>query len=294
MPAWVGLAVTAGPSARRARLAVGGVVPAAGIGSRLGDQGPKALVEAAGRPLLAWALDDLEAAACVRSIVVVTHADALEAVAKLVAGEGFAKVCAVVAGGATRQASVAAGLAELPAGPTHVAVHDGARPLAGPGLLDELVDHLLAARGALAGVVPGLPVADTIRRVEPPPSALLPSAPLSLAPPSSAGAPPTPSGVAARSLGVVDRTGLRAIQTPQLFLRELLEEAHRRAALDRFEATDEAALVERLGYPVAVVPGRLENIKVTTPFDLAVAGQLLARRGLGNPRGVPRSEGGGP
>jgi 2-C-methyl-D-erythritol 4-phosphate cytidylyltransferase len=231
------------------------VVPAAGIGRRLGAGGAKALVPLAGRPLLAHAVAAMEANGCVTAVVVVAHPDALDATAKLLADEGFAKVVAVVAGGPTRQASVAAGLAALPPGAGFVAVHDAARPLAPPGVVDELLELLRAASagaGSPAGVVPGVPVTDTVRRVD----------------------------ADQRSLGIVDREQLRAVQTPQLFVRSVLEEAHRLAAERGVEETDEAALVELAGHPVHVVPGRHENLKVTTALDLAVAEALLAvRRG---------------
>jgi 2-C-methyl-D-erythritol 4-phosphate cytidylyltransferase len=232
---------------------VGVVVPAAGA---------EALVTLAGRPLLAHALEALEANRATVAVVVVAHPDTVEATAKLVADEGFAKLAVVVGGGPTRQAAVAAGLLALPpAGPTHVAVHDAVRPLVAPGTVDRLLASLLET-GA-AGVVPGVPVADTIRRVD----------------------------AARRSAGIVDRERLRAVQTPQLFVREVLEAAHRRALGDRVEAADDVvALVEAAGHPVQVVPGDPENLRVTTPLELALAETLLARRrrGPGNPERVPR------
>jgi 2-C-methyl-D-erythritol 4-phosphate cytidylyltransferase len=245
-------------------------VAAAGIGRRLQSQGPKALVRLAGRPLLVHAVEAMEANRCVTAVVVVAHPGALGTTAKLLADEGFAKVVAVVAGGPTRQASVAAGLAAMPPGPAFVAVHDAARPLPGLGVVDRLLELLRAARsgaGGFAGVVPGVPVVDTVRQVDDD----------------------------QRSRGIVDRDRLRAVQTPQLFVREALEAAHRRATLDGVEASDEAALVELAGHPVQVVPGSHENLKVTTALDLLVAEALLdRRRDPGNPKGVPRRTGGRP
>jgi 2-C-methyl-D-erythritol 4-phosphate cytidylyltransferase len=210
-------------------------------------------VPLAGRPLLAHAVEAMEANRCVTAVVVVAHPEALGATAKLLADEGFAKVVAVVAGGPTRQASVAAGLAAMPPDPTFLAVHDAARPLPGPGSVDRLLELLDAARSGAAddpaGVVPGVPVIDTVRQVD----------------------------GDQRSRGIVDRNQLRAVQTPQLFVREALEAAHRRARLDGVEASDEAALVEMAGYPVKVVPGSHENLKVTTAVDLLVAEALLTR-----------------
>jgi 2-C-methyl-D-erythritol 4-phosphate cytidylyltransferase len=233
---------------------VAAVVPAAGSGRRLGAHGSKALVRLAGRPLLLHALADLEASHVVATIVVVAHPDQVDASAELVATAGLSKVAAVVAGGPTRQASVALGLAALPPGPAYVAVHDAARPLAGSGVVDELFAQLIrGGPDGVAGVVPGAPVTDTVRRVD----------------------------AEQRSLGVVDRDQLRAIQTPQLFDRAVLEEAHRRARMAGVEATDEAALVEWAGHAVRVVMGSAENLKITTALDLAVAEAILARRQAG-------------
>jgi 2-C-methyl-D-erythritol 4-phosphate cytidylyltransferase len=230
---------------------VGVVVPAAGAGRRLGA-GPKALATLAGRALLAHAVEAVEANRCTAAVVVVGHPDALEDMAKLVAEEGFTKVTAVIAGGPTRRASVAAGLRAVPPGLGYVAIHDVARPPVGPGDLDRLLALLLEA--GVAGVVPGVPVTDTVRRVD----------------------------AVRRSTGIVDRERMRAMQTPQLFVREVLEEAHRLAVADRVEGADEAALVELAGHLVRVVPGDPENLKLTTPLDLALAETLLARRSLAN------------
>jgi 2-C-methyl-D-erythritol 4-phosphate cytidylyltransferase len=238
---------------------VGVIVPADGVGRRLGVQGAKAFVPLAGRPMLVHAVQAMEANRCVTCVVVVTHPDMLEDTTELLAREGLTKVAAVVPGGPTRRASVAAGLDALPPGPGYVAVHDAARPLTAQGAVDGLLGLLREA--CAAGVVPGIPVIDTIRGVDP----------------------------GQRSTGIVDRERLRAMQTPQLFVRQVLEQSHLLAGRDGVDAADEAALVELAGHPVQVVPGDPENLKVTTDLDLAVAETLLARRrGPGNPEGVPR------
>src|SRR4030095_15883668 len=148
------------------------------------------------------------------AVVVVAPPDAREDTAKLVAEEGFTKVTAVVAGGPTRRASVAAGLRALPPGLGYVAVPHLAPPLVGPGVVDRMLGLLLGA-GA-AGVVAGVPVTDTIRRVD----------------------------AVQRSTGIVARERMPDTQTPQLFARQVLEEAHRLALRERVEAADDAALVE--------------------------------------------------
>ena len=145
---------------------------------------------------------------------------------------------AVVAGGATRSESVRRGLAAVPASAELVLVHDAARPLATPAVCARVVDALRA--GATA-VVPAVPVTDTVRTV--------------------AGE-------------VLDRSQLRAVQTPQGFRRAALEAAHATEA----DATDDAGLMERLGEQVAMVDGDPDTLKITGPSDLAVAGALLALR----------------
>jgi 2-C-methyl-D-erythritol 4-phosphate cytidylyltransferase len=257
-----------GAGGRSAVASVGVVVPAAGLGTRLGGHGPKALVPLAGRPLLAHVLADLEATDCVATVVVVASPDTVTAVEALVAGHGgtpFPKVAAVVRGGETRQRSVAAGLAALPARVTHAAVHDAARPLAGAGYLDELLRLLLADPAGCCGVVPGVPVTDTVREVD----------------------------GTGRSLGTVDRERLRGVQTPQLFRRDVLERAHAEAERDGFDASDDATLVERAGGNIRVIQGRPENIKVTTVLDLLLAETLLHRRAAGD-AGHPGGPAGSP
>jgi len=145
----------------------------------------------------------------------------------------------VVAGGATRSASVRAGLAVVPTGAEVVLVHDAARPLATAGLYERVVD---AVRAGADAVVPGVPVHDTLRRL---------------------------------GGGVVDRDEVVAVQTPQGFRAEALRAAH----LSADDATDDATLVERGGGRVVVVEGEPHNLKITGPDDLAVAAALLAERG---------------
>ena len=148
-----------------------------------------------------------------------------------------------VTGGATRQESVRAALAALPPEADIVLVHDAARPLAPVTLIEAVAQ---AVRNGAAAVVPGLPVDDTVKRVD-----------------ARGWVVETPP-----------RNFLRAIQTPQGFTRELLERAHQLQAPD---ATDDAALVELLGEPVLVIPGSVEAFKITRPEDLARAEALLAR-----------------
>ncbi|MEV6929429.1 2-C-methyl-D-erythritol 4-phosphate cytidylyltransferase [Dactylosporangium sp. NPDC051485] len=214
------------------------LVPAAGMGIRLGPGGPKALRLLGGEPLLVHAVRRLALAPSVGCIVVAAPADAVADVVALLAP--VAPVT-VVAGGATRQASVAAALAAVPEDFEIVLVHDAARALTPP----ELVESVAAAvRGGHGAVIPVLPVVDTIKRV-------------------------SDSGSVVET---VDRSVLRAVQTPQGFRRDALVKAHE-AAVD--EHTDDAGMAERIGIPVHTVPGAEEALKITRPFDLAVAELLL-------------------
>jgi 2-C-methyl-D-erythritol 4-phosphate cytidylyltransferase len=213
------------------------LVVAAGLGIRLGPGGPKALRSLRGEPLLTHAVRRVSAAPSVGCVVVAAPVDGVETVRALVGPDVI-----VVAGGATRQASVAAALAAVPDRFAIVLVHDAARALAPP----ELVERVAAAvREGHAAVIPALPVVDTIKQVH------------------STGA----------VAGTLDRSVLRAVQTPQGFQRAALERAHA-AAVD--EHTDDAGMVEKLGLAVWTVPGDEAALKITRPFDLAVAELLLS------------------
>lgn len=158
----------------------------------------------------------------------------------------------VVPGGETRQESVRLGLDALPEGITTVLVHDAARPLVPVDTVDAVIE---AVRDGAPAVVPALPLADTVKEVEP-------------------GAPGEPEPV----LGTPVRARLRAVQTPQGFDRDTLVRAHETVAVSGEGATDDAGMVERLGAPVVVVPGHEEAFKVTRPLDLVLAEAVLARR----------------
>ncbi len=216
------------------------LVPAAGRGERLGVGVPKALRELGGEPLLVHAVRRLSAARSVALIVVAAPAEAVSDVRDLL--KPISPLVMVVAGGASRQASVAAALAEVPGDIPIVLVHDAARPLTPSALVDEVA---AAVRAGHEAVIPVLPVVDTMKRVD-------------------------GSGDV---VDTVDRASLRTVQTPQGFLRTTLAAAHAAADVD---ATDDAGLAERIGVTVHTVPGRDEALKVTRPFDLVIAESLLA------------------
>jgi 2-C-methyl-D-erythritol 4-phosphate cytidylyltransferase/2-C-methyl-D-erythritol 2,4-cyclodiphosphate synthase len=221
---------------------VGVIVVAAGSGTRLGQDAPKAFVGIGGHTILRHALRGVFAAPEAQVVVVAPAGREGEALtdAREVAGSR-AELVSVVTGGATRQASVAAGLAALWPTVQVVLVHDAARALTPPAVFERVVD---AVDRTGWGVVPALPVIDTIKRVD-----------------------------GDRIVEAVDRSQLAAAQTPQGFRRDVLETSYEIAAE---EFTDDAALVAAAGHRVAIVEGDVNAFKITTPADLERARSLAA------------------
>jgi 2-C-methyl-D-erythritol 4-phosphate cytidylyltransferase/2-C-methyl-D-erythritol 2,4-cyclodiphosphate synthase len=214
-----------------------GLLVAAGRGSRFGADMPKQYLRLLGRPVLRHAAEALLREGGVEAILPVVAAGEESFVAGLLAGLPLRPP---VAGGATRQASVLAGLAALEADPPDlVLVHDGARPVVPPGT----VPALLAALRDLPGAIPALPVSDTLKR-----------------------------GEDGRIAATVPRAGLFRAQTPQAFRYPALLAAHRAATA---EATDDAQLLEAAGLPVGLVAGHESNVKITWPADLARVEALM-------------------
>ena len=236
-------------------MTVAAVLVAAGSGSRLGASAPKAFVDLHGEPLFVHAARSIAESGAVDLLIVVVPAgrqrevlDALRAIALDVQ---------VRVGGASRQASVASGLRALSEQIDIVLVHDAARALAPPSLIRSVV---ASVRAGNAAVVPGLPIADTVKQV---------------------GSPDVSGTQPVRA--TVDRADLRAVQTPQGFDRRLLERAHlagaSRAGSEATAAGDDAGLVEALGAAVAVIAGDPLAFKITGPHDLSIAASLMARAG---------------
>ena len=223
------------------------LVPAAGRGERLGPGTPKALRLLGGQPLLVHAIHALGASRAVDLIVVAAPEEQVDDVRATLDAQEFPAEVVVVSGGETRQASVARALLALPADVDVVLVHDAARPLVPPELVASVV---AAVRRGHDAVVPGLPVVDTVKQVDD----------------------------AGDVVATVDRTRLRAVQTPQGFARAVLQSAHAEVDLDAAPATDDAGLVEARGVRVHVVPGHEEAFKVTRPLDLVLAEAVLTRR----------------
>ena len=222
------------------------LIAAAGSGRRMGAAGNKLLLEVAGRPVLAWTLEAALASPVIRWIGIVGQPVDAEPIASIVAAAQPDRPVQWILGGDTRQESVSRGLAALPADAEGVLIHDGARCLLEPELLERCAAAVQAGRAVIAAT----PVTDTIKQVD-----------------GDGTITATP-----------DRAGLWAAQTPQGFPVERLRQAHATATAEGWSVTDDAALFERLGWPVQVLQAPPSNIKLTTPFDLTIAAAVLAGR----------------
>jgi len=219
---------------------IGVIIVAAGLSRRMGAI-DKAFTSVLGRPLLAWAVDPFEHSPVVDEIVLAVHRQKVQQGRALVFEQGWKKVTQVCRGGERRQDSVREALLRLQKC-DWVAVHDGARPCVPPQLLLQGIE----AAKETGAAVPGVSLTDTIKRVD-------------------------DTGLVE---GTVDRGGLWAIQTPQVFRYAILWAAYQSMGA---EATDDAVLVEQTGHRVRVFPGDRDNIKVTVAQDLPVVTALLQR-----------------
>jgi 2-C-methyl-D-erythritol 4-phosphate cytidylyltransferase len=222
------------------------LLAAAGSGERLGAGAPKALVDVAGRPMAAWSLLAFERAATIDAVVIASPPGAGAELERLAAEVSPGLAAHVVPGGDSRSESVARALAETPEHVEVVAVHDAARPLVTPALLDRCVEQL--ERWGCDGVVAAARAVDTIKEAD----------------------------AGGRVLATLERSRLWAVQTPQAFRARALAGAL--AEGDLASAYDDAQLVEARGGDVRIVEAARQNLKVTTAHDLHVAASLLAAR----------------
>jgi 2-C-methyl-D-erythritol 4-phosphate cytidylyltransferase len=219
------------------------LVTAAGEGKRMGRDVPKQYLELGGIPILARTLLAFEGHPLV-DLIVLTVPPGYEELCRtrILTPFKLGKVKEIVAGGATRQASVYNGLLRLEK-TDMVAIHDGVRPLVTMEVITETFKAAEASGAALACV----PVSDTIKKKK------------------------------GAHLETIARSDLWLAHTPQTFRTDLILQAHKKALEDGFDGTDDAALVERLGRPVTIVEDSADNIKITTPEDLKLAEMLLQR-----------------
>lgn len=222
------------------------LIPAAGMGRRMGSERNKLLLTLRSKPLLTWTIIAAQAAQSIDWIGIIAQPNDEEYIKKILAELSVAKEVKIIYGGATRQESVYNGLQALPATAERVLIHDGARCLATPELLDRCARAIAHCQGLVAAVT----VKDTIKVVDE--NRLIQSTP--------------------------DRRQLWAAQTPQAFDVKLLKQCHDFGLSQGWEVTDDAALFERCGLPVQIVEGEETNLKITTPVDLQVAEFILAQR----------------
>ena len=222
------------------------VVAAAGQGSRMGTKTNKQFIMLNNKPVIAYSLDFFEKQDTVDEIIVVTSAKELEYCRhEIIEKNKYQKVSAVLTGGPQRQDSVWAALQYLAPDTDFVAVHDGARPL----LSADVLSRLLAEAEEWGAAIPGVPSRDTIKMVN-------------------------KDSFVRQTL---DRNVIYSIQTPQVFKFKELFSAYKYADEEGFYATDDAALFEKYIGQVKVVEGDYDNIKITTPLDLIIVQNLLAR-----------------
>jgi len=221
------------------------LIVAGGSGERFGGDIPKQYQLLAGRPVMSWTIGRFEAAETIDQIVLVVGEDYLLHVNNTVVDPyDFRKVVKIVPGGDSRTESVAKGLASLSASTSHVAIHDAVRPLVKPKDIDAVVREAQQHRAAILG----RPVAETVKRAR--------------------------EGMI---LATVDRTNLFIAETPQAFQFDLISEAHRKGAASGTNVTDDASLVEALGFMVRLVPSTGPNPKLTTGTDADFIKMMLER-----------------
>ena len=219
------------------------LIPAAGMGRRMGSDRNKLLLELLGKPLLAWTLLAAEAAEEITWIGIMGQTNDFPSFQEILAELNLTKEVNLIQGGETRQESVYNGLRGLPGAADKVLIHDGARCLATPDLFNRCATTLELCQGLIAAI----PVKDTIKIVDH--SGLIKSTP--------------------------ERKQLWAAQTPQGFDVKLLKQCHEKGKKLGWQVTDDAALFERCQIPVRIVEGEETNLKVTTPVDLAIAEFIL-------------------
>ena len=222
------------------------VIPAAGVGKRLGAPVEKAFVEVAGKPLLAHTIARLQSAADFAHFVVAVPPARCEALRREFTEFLSQQRVTFVCGGASRTESVARALDALDDVPEDlILVHDAVRPLVEPDVVSEAIRRAADAGAAVAAA----PASDTVKEAD----------------------------ASMRVVRTLERSRLWLVQTPQVFRASLLRRAYERARREGTQATDDSELVERLGAPVTIIPSGASNLKITTPHDLALLATILEK-----------------
>jgi 2-C-methyl-D-erythritol 4-phosphate cytidylyltransferase len=221
------------------------LIPAAGMGRRMGSDRNKLLLELLGKPLLAWNLLAAQKSLTVEWIGIIGQNTDFIDFKNIITQLNLVKPVQLIVGGDTRQESVYNGLQSLPEKAERVLIHDGARCLATSQLFDRCSEALQSCKGLIAAI----PVKDTIKVVN-----------------------------QNTIVDTPERRNLWAAQTPQGFDVKLLKQCHDRGKKLNWQVTDDAALFEKCGLPVKIVEGEETNLKVTTPVDLKIAEFILRQR----------------
>jgi 2-C-methyl-D-erythritol 4-phosphate cytidylyltransferase len=230
---------------------IAAILPAAGLGTRMGAETPKQFLELNGTPIVILSLRRIASCPLVTELIVATRADEIQRLEERIAKEKFKQPVRVVKGGDSRQDSVAAALREVPNEAEIVLVHDAVRPFVTVEQITRVIEEARRCHAAILGI----PAMDTVKEVK---RASLPED-------------------VALITGTIPRERLVMAQTPQVFAAKLLKEAFARAQSDGVNASDEAGLVERLGRDVHVVLGSERNMKITKPADMELARFYLDR-----------------
>ncbi len=220
------------------------IIPAAGAGLRMGGATPKQFLSLEGVPIFVHTVRKFIASDAIDEVILALRREDMERAQRDVDRERFSKPVRLVAGGSTRQETVARALAEVPPTAPLVVVHDAVRPFVELEMIQRIVD---AARRSGAAIF-GIPSVDTVKQVE-----------------------------RQMILGTIPRERIVLAQTPQAFRAGILREAFARATADNYPGTDESSLVERLGHNVTVLMGSDRNIKITKPSDLPLARLYIAQ-----------------
>lgn len=220
------------------------IIPAAGVGVRMGRGTPKQFLALEGVPIFVHTLRKFAASRAVDEVFLVLRAEDTDRAWNDIGSENFAKRVRLISGGPTRQDTIWQALSQAPKTTELVIVHDAVRPFVEPGMIERIVE---AARKDGAAIF-GIPSVDTVKQVE-----------------------------RQAILGTIPRERIVLAQTPQAFRYEIIKEAFARASADGFNGTDESSLVERLGHTVRVLMGSYRNIKITKPSDLPLARLYIAQ-----------------
>lgn len=223
------------------------LIPSAGLGKRMGVERPKQFLTIKGIPILLYTLRVFESTPEINEINLIIHKGEEGYCQKIIEEYHLKKVLKIVFGGKTRQDSVHNGLKEVGTDTDIVVIHDGVRPF----VTEEMIIKSIRIANYSGGAVVAIPVRDTPKSV-------------------------TEKGIIEKS---VNRSNLWLAQTPQTFRLEIIKEGYQKAYVDNFFGTDDASLVERLGYKVKVIEGSYANIKITTSEDIILAQRMLDKSG---------------